>query len=79
MTTPVQQVIESLRGEFGTRISTGAAVREQHGRGEAFAQGFPPDAVIWPENTGEVSTILQKCYELRVPVIALDDFAITSQ
>ena len=70
MTTPVQQAIESLRGEFGTRISTGTAVRDQHGRGEAFAQGFPPDAVIWPENTGEVSTILQKCHELRVPVIA---------
>jgi len=37
MTAPVQQVIEFLRGEFGTRINTNAVVREQHGRGEAFA------------------------------------------
>ena len=70
MTTPVQQAIEALRGQFGTRLSTVAAVREQHGRGEAYAQTFPPDAVIWPENTGEVSTILRTCSELRVPVIA---------
>ena len=70
MTTPVQQAIESLRSQFGTRLSTVAAVREQHGRGEAYAQAFPPDAVIWPENTGEVSTILRICSELRVPVIA---------
>jgi len=70
MTTPVQQVIEFLRSEFGTRLNTNAGVRQQHGRGEAFAQGFPPDAVVWPQNTAEVSTIVRKCYELRVPVIA---------
>ncbi len=70
MTTPVQQAIEALRAEFGTRLSTTVAVREQHGRGEAFVQGFPPDAVIWPENTGEVSTIVRTCHALRVPVIA---------
>ena len=49
----VQQAIEHLRADFGARLSVGAAVREQHGRGEAFAQSFPPDAVIWPESTGE--------------------------
>ena len=70
MTTPVQQVIEFLRSEFGTRLNTNAGVRQQHGRGEAFAQGFPPDAVVWPQNTAEVSMIVRKCYELRVPVIA---------
>jgi D-lactate dehydrogenase (cytochrome) len=26
--------------------------------------------VIWPENTGEVSTIVRTCHALRVPVIA---------
>jgi D-lactate dehydrogenase (cytochrome) len=61
MTTPVQQVIEFLRSEFGTRLNTNAGVRQQHGRGEAFAQGFPPDAVVWPQNTAEVSTIVRKC------------------
>ncbi len=65
-----QRAIESLGNRFGQRLSTGAAIREQHGRGEAFATGFPPDAVIWPDNTGEVSEVLRTCHELRIPVIA---------
>jgi D-lactate dehydrogenase (cytochrome) len=66
----VAQAIESLRQQFGDRLSVGTAVREQHGRGEAFAQGFPPDAVVWPTSTAEVSQILKTCNELQVPVIA---------
>ena len=41
MTTPVQQAIEALRAEFGARLNTSVAVRDQHGRGEAFAAGLP--------------------------------------
>src|SRR5690606_13703168 len=66
----VARVIEQLRPEFGERLSVGAAVREQHGRGEAYAQCFPPDAVIWPTSTAEVSRIVKLCNEHRVPVIA---------
>jgi hypothetical protein len=51
MTTPVQQAMEVLRAGVGTRLNTAAAVRDKHGRGEEYAQGFPHDAVIWPENT----------------------------
>ena len=66
----VVRAIEALQVEFGSRLSVGAAVREQHGRGEAFAQSFPPDAVIWPGSTAEVSKIMRICNDLRVPVIA---------
>lgn len=66
----VASAIEQLRPQFGDRLSVGAAVREQHGRGEAYAQGFPPDAVIWPMSTDEVSRIVKVCNEHRVPVIA---------
>lgn len=66
----VARAIEQLRPLFGERLSVGAAVREQHGRGEAYAKGFPPDAVIWPMSTAEVSHIVRQCNELRVPVIA---------
>jgi D-lactate dehydrogenase (cytochrome) len=66
----VARVIEQLRPEFGERLSVGAAVREQHGRGEAYAECFPPDAVIWPNSTAEVSLIVKLCNEQRVPVIA---------
>jgi D-lactate dehydrogenase (cytochrome) len=66
----VEQVIAQLRQQFGERLSVGKAVREQHGRGEAFAQGFAPDAVAWPLDTAEVSQILKLCSAQRVPVIA---------
>ncbi|HEY0942470.1 MAG TPA: FAD-linked oxidase C-terminal domain-containing protein [Steroidobacter sp.] len=66
----VALAIEQLRQEFGDRLSVGAAVREQHGRGEAYARCFPPDAVIWPMSTAEVSRIVKLCNEQGVPVIA---------
>ena len=66
----VERAIEQLRPIFGERLSIGSAVREQHGRGEAFPQTFPPDAVIWPLNTAEVSQIAKVCNERRVPIIA---------
>lgn len=66
----VARAIEQLRPIFGDRLSVGAAVRDQHGRGEAYAQGFPPDAVIWPLTTAEVSRVAKTCNELKVPLIA---------
>ncbi len=65
----VARLIEQLRPVFAERLSVGAAVREQHGRGEAFAHGYPPD-VIWPLSTAEVSQVVKVCNALRVPVIA---------
>src|SRR5690554_6439857 len=66
----VQQVVGLLKAQFDSRLSVGAAVHEQHGRGEAFAQGFAPDAVVWPQSTSEVSRIAKLCNEHRVPIIA---------
>ena len=54
---------------FDQRLSINAAVREQHGRGEGYAALLPPDAVIWPHSTEEVSAILKTCNALNVPVI----------
>jgi len=63
-------LIATLKAEYGERCSTGEAVREQHGHGEAYAKGFPPDAVVWPQSTAEVSAIVGRCHALGVPVIA---------
>ena len=38
-----QVVIERLRERFGERISTSAAVREQHGKDESYHVPAPPD------------------------------------
>jgi D-lactate dehydrogenase (cytochrome) len=64
------RVVEALRERFGERLSVGQAVREQHGRGEAYAHGHPPDAVVWPLDTAEVSQILKLCSAHQVPAIA---------
>lgn len=66
----IGQVIAHLQELFGSRLSVGEAIREQHGRGEAFAQAYSPDAVAWPIETAEVSQILRLCSAQRVPVIA---------
>ena len=65
----VESVIAALAPGFGTRLTTGTVVREQHGRGEAFDASYPPDAVVWPESTEEVATIVRACAGAGVPVI----------
>src|SRR6187402_3842577 len=66
----IEPVIARLKELFGERCSTGTALREQHGRGEAYPQGYPPDAVVFPDNTAEVSEVLKLCHANSVPVIA---------
>ena len=63
-------VVARLKELFGERCNTGTAMREQHGRGEAYTQGYPPDAVVFPESTAEVSEVLKLCHANSVPVIA---------
>src|SRR5512140_3714640 len=65
----VRAVVASLQATYGARVSTAAAVREQHGRGEALDAGAAPDAVVWAESTAEVSHILSLCHAQDVPVI----------
>jgi D-lactate dehydrogenase (cytochrome) len=65
----VRAVVASLQATYGARVSTAAAVREQHGRGEALDAGAAPDAVVWAESTAEVSHILSLCHANDVPVI----------
>jgi D-lactate dehydrogenase (cytochrome) len=68
--TRIERAIATLKPQFGDRLSTNASVREQHGHGEAYVRSAPPDAVIWPQSTAEVSAILRVCNRERVPVIA---------
>lgn len=65
-----QQAIAELRDAFGSRVSVNDTVREQHGHGEAYGRTLPPDAVVWPETTQEVSRVVAVCARHEVPVIA---------
>ncbi len=63
-------VVRALRELLGDRLSTSAAVREQHGRAEAYHPSVPPEAVAFVESTAEVAEIVKLCAAHRCPVIA---------
>jgi D-lactate dehydrogenase (cytochrome) len=65
-----QQAIEELKSWLAVRLSVAESVREQHSHGEASGHPYPPDAVVWPENTEEVSRIVATCAKYQTPVIA---------
>jgi D-lactate dehydrogenase (cytochrome) len=62
-------VIAELKALLGDRLSTSAAVREQHGKDESYHPVFPPDAVAFAQSTEEVSAIVRVCARHGMPVI----------
>jgi len=65
-----QDTIDLLHSRFGARLSTSAAVREQHGRDESYHAPQAPDAVVFAQSTAEVAEIVCICAAHRTPVIA---------
>ena len=61
--------IRDLRDLLGERLSTAAAVRDQHGRGESYHLSVAPDAVAFVESTEEVAELVKICARHRCPVI----------
>jgi D-lactate dehydrogenase (cytochrome) len=58
-----------LAQRFGNRAVTSAAVREQHGHTLTWVKNQPPDIVVYPETTEEVSEIVKLCATRGVPII----------
>ena len=65
----VAEVVSRLEAQFGERFSKTAAMRERFGKDESFHASVPPDAVVTPKSTEEVSQIVKLCAEHGVPVI----------
>jgi D-lactate dehydrogenase (cytochrome) len=65
----IAQVIASIRGFLGERLSTAQAMREQHSRGEDTTLPTLPDAVAFVQTTDEVSRIMVLCHQHGVPVV----------
>ena len=63
-------LLASLRQLLGDRLSTSAAVCEQHGKDESYHTPHAPDAVAFARSTEEVSDIVRLCAEHKTPVIA---------
>ncbi|QEL26069.1 FAD-binding protein [Bosea sp. F3-2] len=66
----VAAVTQALAARFGNRLVTSLAVRQQHGHTLTWIPNLPPDAVVFPQNTAEVSEIVKLCAAHAVPVIA---------
>ncbi|MFT8245373.1 FAD-binding oxidoreductase [Roseomonas sp. BN140053] len=60
--------LAAARDILGERLSTAAAVREQHSHGEDATTPVLPDAVAFPASTEEVSQLLALCHRFDVPV-----------
>src|SRR5438034_10307428 len=65
----VNAVIAALAAKFGNRLVTSQAVREQHANTTTLIANEPPDAVVFPQASGEVQDVVRICAERRVPVI----------
>ena len=65
----VNAVIAALAAEFGNRLVTSQAVREQHGNTLTWIENQPPDAVVFPQTTEDVQEAVRICTAHKVPVI----------
>jgi D-lactate dehydrogenase (cytochrome) len=65
----VAAVIGALAARFGNQLVTSQAVREQHANTTTWIPNEPPDAVLFPQSTGDVQELVRICAGHRVPVI----------
>ena len=70
---PSDEVLATLSSKlaetFGERVVASPAIREQHGHTLTWVQNQPPDLVIYPRSTAEVSAIVKLCAAHDVPVV----------
>ncbi|KAJ55740.1 2-hydroxy-acid oxidase [Actibacterium mucosum KCTC 23349] len=65
----IEQALEELADLLEDRFTRSEAELEQHGHSEAYFANTPPDAVVFPRNTNEVSQIVKICAAHDCPVI----------
>jgi D-lactate dehydrogenase (cytochrome) len=63
-------LLDALRSTFGERLSTAAAVRDHHSRGESHHEPHLPAAVVFPVSTEEVQAVVRACAAHDVPMVA---------
>src|SRR6202142_118345 len=65
----IDGVIAALAAQFGNRLVTSQAAREQHGNTTTWIATQPPDAVVFPQTTEDVQQVVRLCAAARVPGI----------
>ncbi len=66
----IETAVGILKQQFGDRLQTSEAVREQHGHTTTWLENQSPDAVAFAQSTEDVSDIVTVCATHKVPVIA---------
>ncbi len=62
-------LLAALRQRLGDRLSTSAAVCNQHGKDESYHQPHAPDAVAFVQSTDEVAEIVRLCAQYKTPMV----------
>src|SRR3954464_8049544 len=65
----IEAAVRALAAQFGNRLVTSQAVREQHGNTVTWIENQPPDAVVFPQSTADVQQVVRICAEHGMPVI----------
>ncbi len=66
----VDALVQALAAVVGSRWTRAESELQQHGRGETHLRAAPPDAVVYPESTDEVSAVVRVCAAHDAPIIA---------
>ena len=64
-----KSAIADLAAQFGSRLVTSRAVREQHANSETWLAAAPPDAVLYVRSTEDVQQAVRVCGRHAVPII----------
>lgn len=64
-----QPALDALTTLLGQRATRSKPELDQHGRSETHFPPMPPDLVVYPQSTAEVSAVLRICADHGVPVI----------
>src|SRR3712207_6444603 len=66
----IADLTTELNRRFGNRVVTSLAVRRQHANTLTWTENQPPDIVVYPQTTEDVSEIVKLCAARQVPVVA---------
>jgi len=64
-----EELQHGLTRLLGDRFTVAPAIREHHGQGEAYPGVYPPDGVVFPETTAEISQVAAACHAHAVPMV----------
>ena len=65
----IAAVLSALSAQFGNRLVTSQAVRQQHANTATWVENQPPDAVVFARTAEEVCSTVRVCADHGVPVI----------